>query len=218
MKSTKCHRQKGAHVPLVEGRASHGLAAAGLCCASRCGYRLQGVGEAATLLSLPHEGGGERRPGRADLSDAGPARDAPGAALVDARPTASVGGAATAFDFLAMQAQPGRSEGERGSGATSSGGRSRRKVSARIDRRDWCLDERKVLLNLLRFLPCRQTRKPVWKVIRSELFAPSQGRCSTSCASCHPPPNMAAPTPMCCAMLNMYVFHCIAMRYMLYAI
>ena len=44
---------------------------------------------------------------------------------------------------------------------------------------------------------------------RERDWAPSQGRCSTSCASCRPPPNMAAPTPMCCAMLKMYVFHCI---------
>ena len=31
---------------------------------------------------------------------------------------------------------------------------------------------------------------------REQDWAPSQGRCSTSCASCRPPPNMAAPTPM----------------------
>ena len=44
--------------------------------------------------------------------------------------------------------------------------------------------------------PISDFLKPVWKVIPSELFAPSQGRCSTSCASCRPQPNMAAPTPM----------------------
>ena len=44
--------------------------------------------------------------------------------------------------------------------------------------------------------PISHFLKPLWKDIPSELFAPSQRRCSTSCASCRPPLNMAAPTPM----------------------
>ena len=44
--------------------------------------------------------------------------------------------------------------------------------------------------------PISDFLKSVWKVIPSQLFTPSQGRCSTSCASCRPPLNMAASTPM----------------------
>ena len=123
------------------------------------------MGEAATLLSLPHEGGGQRRPGRADLGDEGPARDAPGAALVDARPTASVGGAATAFDDdVGLLVKHGRSEGEGGSGPTRSGGRSRRKAG----------------------------QASAQRMIEEIGVCTGQGRCSTSCASCRPPPNSEA--------------------------
>ena len=44
--------------------------------------------------------------------------------------------------------------------------------------------------------PISDFLKSVWKLIPSQLFTPSQGRCSTSCASCRPPLNMAASTPM----------------------
>ena len=44
--------------------------------------------------------------------------------------------------------------------------------------------------------PISDLPKPVWKDIPSELLTPSQGRFSTRCASCRPPPNMAAPTHM----------------------
>ena len=95
----------------------------------------------------------------------GAARDAPGAALVDARPTASVGGAATAFDDdVGLLVEHGRSEGESGSGATGSGGRSRRKAGQASAQ------------GLIEEIG-------VWT---------RQRRCSTSCASCRPPPNSEA--------------------------
>ena len=137
----------------------------------------------------------------------GAARDAPGAALVDARPTASVGGAATAFDDdVGLLVKHGRSEGEGGSGATGSGGRSRRKAGQASAQ--GLIEEIGVWTRQGRCsTSCASCRPP----------PNSQGRCSTSCASCSPPPNMTARTPMRCAMLRMYLFHWYMLYAMLYA-
>ena len=78
---------------------------------------------------------------------------------------ASVGGAATAFDDdVGLLVKHGRSEDEGGSGATRSRGRSRRKAG----------------------------QASAQRMIEEIGVCTGQGRCSTSCASCRPPPNSEA--------------------------